>query len=571
MRTYGTLDHRDGKWVLKAEPHVILRAKRVFAQVSKKQAGALLLTDTIQTARDVEWFLERYPLTAAAPVLDRLTQRARAYEESIALVQRITARTADLPSFEMRIPPRRYQAEAAAIALATGRLLVGDVVGLGKTATAIAVMVSGNARPAVVVTLTHLPAQWEAELQRFAPQLRVFRPKKSEPQKRDLELLTGFAPPDVIVIGYSKLAGWAQTLAETFGARCVVFDEVQELRTGTGTAKGAAAELLASKASIRVGLSATPVYNYGGEIWNLLHVLDPQVLGSHGEFAQEWCGGDSYSGKDKVKDPKALGTYLRDVGVFVRRTIADVVDEVPELRDPIRIPHLVESDSAEITSAKSAAAELARVILSSTATGAEKMRAGGEIDWRMRQATGIAKAAYVATFVRMLLEGGVQKVLLFGWHRAVYDLWKEKLAEFQPVFFTGEESATQKEAARLAFVSGSSRVLVMSLRAGAGLDGLQKVCCTVVFGELDWSPGVHDQCIGRVHRPGQEDSVRAYFLHTDDGSDPVVVEVLGLKKAQARGIVDPDAPLLEPKADAEGHIRRLAEACLGRDAAKEAV
>lgn len=570
MRTYGKLDYRDSRWVLNAEPHVVLRAKRIFAQVSKKSAGALLLSDTPQTARDIEWFLDRYPLEVAAPVLDRLTERARAYEQSLAVVHRVMARTCDLPTFDMQLPPRRYQAEAAAIALATGRLLVGDAVGLGKTATAIAVMVSGNARPAVVVTLTHLPAQWAAELQRFAPQLRVFRPKKGEPQKRDLELLTGFAPPDVIVISYSKLAGWAQTLGETFGARCVVFDEVQELRTGTGTAKGAAAQLLASRAAIRVGLSATPVYNYGGEIWNLLHVLDPQVLGSHTEFVQEWCSGYNGNGKDKVKDPKALGTYLRDAGVFIRRTIPDVVDEVPELADPIRIPHLVECDAAEITSAKSAAAELARVILSSTATGAEKMRAGGEIDWRMRQATGIAKAAYVATFVRMLLESEDEKVLLFGWHRAVYDLWKDKLSEFQPVFFTGEESPTQKEAARRAFVEGNSRVLVMSLRAGAGLDGLQKVCRTGVFGELDWSPGVHDQCIGRLHRPGQEDSVRAYFLHTDDGSDPVVVEVLGLKKAQSRGIVDPDAPLLEPRADAEGHIRRLAEACLGRESAKEA-
>ena len=569
MRTYGTLRWAPGVWSIQAEPHVILRAKRVFAQVSKRQAGMLLLNDTIHVARDIEWFMERYPLAMDQETAGRLGSQARACDAAMDLVQKVINRSAPLPTFELSLPARRYQAEAAALVLATGRLLIGDVVGLGKTATAIAVLSDQRARPAVVVTLTHLPRQWEAEFARFAPQLRTFIPKRGEPRQRDRDLLTGMAPPDVVILNYAKLAGWAQTLAETFRAQCVVFDEVQELRTGTSSAKGAAANLLARACAYRVGLSATPVYNYGGEIWNILHVLDPNALGSSSEFATEWGGGaPDATGKTKVANPAALGSYLRDIGVFIRRTIPDVVDEVPELREAIRIPHLVDSDAAQLTKAKTAASELARIILSSTATGAEKMRAGGEIDWRMRQATGIAKAPYVAAFVRMLLDAGEERVLLYGWHHAVYEVWRERLKDFHPVFFTGEETTNQKEAARLAFCEGKSRVLVMSLRAGAGLDGLQKVCKSVVFGELDWSPGVHEQCIGRLHRPGQEDAVRAFFLHTDDGSDPVIVEVLGIKKAQARGIVDPNAPILEPKVDTESHIRLLAERCLG---GKEAV
>jgi hypothetical protein len=73
----------------------------------------------------------------------------------------------------------------------------------------------------------------------------------------------------------------------------------------------------------------------------------------------------------------------------------------------------------------------------------------------------------------------------------------------------------------------------MSLRSGAGLDGLQKRCSTMVFGELDWSPGVHHQCIGRLDREGQEQPVTAMFLVCDDGSDPPMMEVLGLKAAAA--------------------------------------
>ncbi|MDI7181059.1 hypothetical protein QMO16_29155, partial [Klebsiella pneumoniae] len=66
----------------------------------------------------------------------------------------------------------------------------------------------------------------------------------------------------------------------------------------------------------------------------------------------------------------------------------------------------------------------------------EKMRAAGEFDQLVRQATGVAKAPYVAEFVRLLLESG-QQVLLFGWHREVYSIWREKLADYNPVMYTG--------------------------------------------------------------------------------------------------------------------------------------
>lgn len=130
--------------------------------------------------------------------------------------------------------------------------------------------------------------------------------------------------------------------------------------------------------------------------------------------------------------------------------------------------------------------------------------------------------------------------------------------------YTGEESTAQKEFSRKQFVDGDARLLVMSLRAGAGLDGLQGVCRTVVFGELDWSPGVHEQCIGRVHRDGQPDPVAAYFLIADSGSDPVVADVLGIKRQQSEALRDPDAPLVEALQIEEGHIKKLAAAYLAQ-------
>ena len=159
----------------------------------------------------------------------------------------------------------------------------------------------------------------------------------------------------------------------------------------------------------------------------------------------------------------------------------------------------------------------------------------GELDMLVRQATGVAKAPYVASFVRLLLEAG-ENVVLFGWHREVYDIWLAGLASYNPRLYTGTESPTAKQEAVDQFRAGQCRVLIVSLRSGAGLDGLQDVCSTCVFGELDWSPAVHEQCIGRVHRDGQGRGVMAYFLVADEGSDPFVCELLGMKRSQVEGI-----------------------------------
>jgi SNF2 family DNA or RNA helicase len=85
-----------------------------------------------------------------------------------------------------------------------------------------------------------------------------------------------------------------------------------------------------------------------------------------------------------------------------------------------------------------------------------------------------------------------------------------------------------------------------------------------VFGELDWSPGVHEQCIGRIHRDGQRKSVAAYFLIADDGADPVIAETLGLKREQINGIRNPKQDFIE-KLDMSGdRAKKLAEFYLKR-------
>jgi len=532
----------------------MIRLKRTFSGISPRQFGTVKLSDTLENCRELVWFLQRFPMEVEER--PHLEQRALAHQAREEDIHKLLVGDYKPREFELAIPAREYQAVAADLALRTGGLLVADDVGLGKTAVGICMLTDPLTRPALVVTLTHLPRQWEDEIHRFAPELRTHIIKKGTPY--DVTKVRGKTTPfpDVLIINYHKLAGWSETLAPIINS--VVYDEVQELRRGHLSQKGTAAFYLSNSVKWRTGLSATPIFNYGGEIYNVIDAIQPGSLGTEAEFTREWC--NAYSEKKSIQHPKVFGTYLRDQGLMLRRTREDVGRELPDL---LKVPHHIDCDQKALDDIKGRATELAKIILDSAPLEkGVKFKAAEELSWRLRQATGISKAPYVAAFVRLLVESG-EPVVLYGWHRMVYELWLEMLDDLHPVMYTGSESVTKKQAARDAFVEGRSPILIMSLRSGAGLDGLQHACRTVVFGELDWSPGVLEQNMGRVHRDGQPNKVIAYYLLADSGSDPVIAGVLGIKRSQIEGIRDPKRSLIEKLDTGGDNIKRLAAAYLG--------
>jgi len=347
------------------------------------------------------------------------------------------------------------------------------------------------------------------------------------------------------IFKYSNIFGWAD-IAATGVFKTVIFDEIQSLRAGASTAKGRAAAVFADHAVVRMGLTATPIYNYGNEIHHIVRFIEPGALGTYTEFLTEWCRNDG-----SVKDPKALGTYLREIQLVIRRTEDDVKGQMPPVNT---LEFQIGYDEALAQDAEERARMLALRVMNGSFV--ERGSAARELDALARHTTGVAKAHHVAAYVRVLLEAKVP-VLLTGWHRDVYDIWLSDLAAFNPIMYTGSETTSQKAKAKRAFIGGESDLFILSLRSGAGLDGLQRRCATVVFGELDWSPQVHRQVIGRLRRPSQLKQVDAIYLHSTFGSDPLMIETLGVKASQAHGIVDPLAGTETVFSD-QSRIRALA-------------
>lgn len=566
---YGKLQFSGGYWMLLADPQTESRFKVIFpnfvycnptkheiftqtniyskvsySDIKKYKPG---LVNNITNCKDLQWFMQRYPLEMSATDQKTMNETVAEHEDRERRLRLIFNESFSGPSLEMAVELRKYQKQAVQYFFETGSLLLGDDVGLGKTLSSLAPLSKPEYRPTLIIVQPHLMSQWKAEVERAFPGISVHIVKGLKPYE--------LPETEVVIIAYTRLRGWKDDMPRKF--RYVIFDEVQELRHDTSQ-KYEAAFKITERIKRKIGLSATPIFNYGSEIFNVMNTLKPGCLGEKRDFEDTWC--ETYD-KRIVKDPIALGKMLRDNHLMLRRTREDVQRELPPIN---RIIHTLEYDEKQADKMNKTAIDLAIGLL--TAKDKERGEAALKLDGFLRQATGVLKAPSVAAWVKVLLEAGEQ-VLLMGWHRACYDIWMQDLMEYNPVLYTGSENVVEKDKAKEKFISGESRIMIMSLRSGAGLNDLQKVCSHIVYGELDWSPATHHQATGRLNRDDLKGPVTEIFLIADTGSDPMMVQTLALKESQMDGVVNADTEYAAPVVSNADRIIKMAENLLAKQGA----
>ncbi len=552
--TYGTLEYKGGSWWMEAEPRVMQVAKRCLPGCSglRSSANEIMFRATARTFEDLNWLMLRYPMEIKNQV-----QYHKDLERSRDLAKR--RNMTKLPDLEITArfkgELRPYQAEGVSFLTHHGRTLLADWVGLGKTVMAMGALAQANAWPAVVVAPPNVLHQWEEHAEKF---LDVQGYNLLGQQAVILKGQTVYQPDPapVYVLHYGLLQYWWEAL-ESMGVKVVIFDEIQDLRH-TGTMKYTAASNLSGAAEYVWGLSATPIHNYGAEIWSIMNILEFHCLDSLDSFRKEWCTGYSC---DVLKEPEVLGDYLRREGLMIRRVLDDVNLQLPPIRRAVtRIDHDRDTYGREMAKVAGLADRYPEI-----RQWSEKGKAKMELVTAERLATGLAKAPYVAAFVESLIDAG-EKVLVFAWHHSVHNILRERLSKkHRIVQLTGKQTAKEKQAAQAAFGKGEADAIILSLRTIAGLNDLQNhgTCC--VFAELDWSPATHTQCEGRLHRLGVKvESVLSYYLVAATGYDEVMQAALGLKSAQFKGLMAEAGESEEQRKLSEVDVKRHLDEVVGR-------
>lgn len=519
------------RWKIEGSAHAIIMARKLFGNDSATGGSvhSISFPATLGSFDELLLLLHRFPLRMsgdAAAIFERMYRQMVAERHIAASVP---ADTAAGRYFRGRLLP--FQTEGVAFLCAVRKGLLADDMGLGKTVQAFGFLDRTAAFPAAIVVQSHVQRHWEKKITEF---MRVKEIGDVLSEGLSVTSLNGAKrfdstpSADVYIVHYLVLHAWAEFLVAR-GVKTVVFDECQELRH-PGTRKHEACTLLSRTADNVAGLSGTPIYNHGIEMHAVMNTLCRGSLGTRAAFERDWCS--CVAGKLVVADPAVLGEYLRDRRLMLRRRKDEVQLELPAKR---RVIEPIAGEAGIFAEMVKKAAELA-LAAADISDPFDRARMEAEAIRETRRATALAKLPAVIAFLRGLMEAD-EPTLCFVHHHAVTDGILEALEEFKPVCITGRQDKTQKDDAVTSFARGDTNLCLISLRTATGIDGLQARARVVVFAELDWSPAIHRQAEDRAHRMGQRDSVLAYYLVTDLGTDPFVMMTLNLKASQFTGLM----------------------------------
>ena len=283
--------------------------------------------------------------------------------------------------------------------------------------------------------------------------------------------------------------------------------------------------------------TGTPVLNSPDELHPHLSRLFPNLIQGHVQkqlFLNHYC-----VTVQKTFGPVIVGARNTDElrGILSecasRVKLSDVTDLPPLTVDtlPVEIS-AADRRAIEATMTDDQRAEL-NVVLT-------QIEGGDEAGWQRLQAMllplastrrvlALAKSRAAIDLIKSEIEGGADRVVLFGVHVAALGAIADACRGLGARLLMGETGPALRAGALAAFEAGTARVLVASVRvAGFGLN-LQSAR-RAIFLETDWTSASIDQAIARLYRAGQARPVRVSILTVADSIDARVADIVRRKR-----------------------------------------
>ncbi|MCV2352563.1 DEAD/DEAH box helicase [Paucibacter sp. B2R-40] len=441
----------------------------------------------------------------------------------------------------LRAELRSYQMEGFAWMTRLARAGLGaclaDDMGLGKTVQTLALLIDrAELGPALVLAPTSVCGNWLEEAATFAPGLGAT--VYGEDADR-AGLIAAAGPGDVLVVSYAL----AQIDGDLFANKqwaTLVMDEAQALKNAATKRAKSVAEF---KADFRLALSGTPVENRLADLWSIMNLINPGLLGSAAQFSERFA-----TPIEKHQDAPARQRLRRLVSPFLlRRTKTQVLQDLPARTE---IVHLVQPSSEEKSFLEALRRSAQDAVASAAKNGqAAPMQVLAEL-MRLRRAAcdprlvapelGLvgSKLGEFERIVRELVDGS-HKALVFSQFTDFLKILAERLdsmgVKYQ--YLDGSTPAAERTKRVAAFQRGEGEVFLISLKAGGfGLN--LTMADYVLIVDPWWNPAAEDQATGRAHRMGQKRPVTVYRLVTAGSVEERIIDLHRDKRGLADGILE---------------------------------
>jgi SNF2-related domain/SNF2 Helicase protein/Helicase conserved C-terminal domain len=455
---------------------------------------------------------------------------------------------------------------------------LADDMGLGKTAMVLGLVLDGKKQgrrsttgpgPTLVVCPTSVVGNWEREAKKFVPELKVVvhhgvrRAKEADFSKK-------MAGADLVITSYSLLDRDRPALESMQWSR-MVLDEAQNIKNPEAKQTRAARSLRAPR---RLALTGTPVENHLGDLWSIMEVLNPGLLGSASSFREHFALPiERYHEEDAAE---RLRTLTRP---FVLRRLKTDRSIISDLPDKLEMKVLCNLTREQATLYRAVVDDMLRRI--DEAEGIERRGLVLSTMLRLKQvcnhpahylgdgSTLAGRSGKLERTVEML-EEVVQvdeRALVFTQFTEMGSMLRSYLQQrlgCQTVFLHGGVPRRQRDAMVERFQSGDGlRVMVLSLKAGG--TGLNLTAANhVVHFDRWWNPAVENQATDRAFRIGQHRNVQVRTLICAGTLEDRIDQMIEAKRELAERIVGSGEAWLTELSTAElREVFRLSSAALG--------
>ncbi len=447
---------------------------------------------------------------------------------------------------------RPYQTRGLAWLATMGSLGLGaclaDDMGLGKTMQLLAFLLrrveaaGHDARPVLLVAPTSVVGNWEREVQRFAPSLRIAPHHGSDRVREAKDFPTG--PQSLVITTYGLLRRDAELLASVDWS-VVVLDEAQNIKNAVSATARAAYAL---RATHRFALTGTPVENRLAELWSILEFANPGLLGPLATFRRELA-----VPIERYGDDHAAERLRRIVSPFILRRLKSdpsIIDDLPAknemkvtctlTREQATLYKAVVDEELRRISDKDGIERRGRVLALLTYTKqicnhpAQYLSESGPLPRRS------GKLERITEMLEEAMAAG-DKALVFTQFREMGDRLVAHLREsleVEVVFLHGgtAKKARDEMVRRFQEEPRGPRIFVLSVKAGG--TGLNLTAANHVFHyDRWWNPAVEDQATDRAYRIGQTRAVQVHKLVCAGTVEDKIDRLLEKKRALAGKVV----------------------------------
>jgi hypothetical protein len=490
----------------------------------------------------------------------RLAEQAAHELRAEQIRTQITTGGGRIPGVRARLYP--YQIEGIAFLAAKGRALLADDMGLGKTLQAIAASIWLGENAAAERTLIICPAslkhQWAREIERFSNAPVQIIQGRAEERSVQYRRGAGF-----YIANYELILRDVSVINEILRPDLMILDEAQRIKNWR-TKIASAVKLIPSRYAFV--LSGTPLENRLEDLYSLMQVVNPHVLGPLWRYRVDFHVTDD---RGKVLGYRNLSELRRRLNkVMLRRDRRLVRDQLPDRISQRIDVELTEKQWELHNSAMTAAGAIANIAKRRSLTPSESNRlmaalqaarmacdAAGLVD---KETEGSPKLDELANLIdELCVQSGLKAVIFSQWERMTQMVEQRvRSLGLGCVRLHGSVPTAKRGKLLDHFCSDDSIQVFISTDAGATGLNLQ-VASVLVHLDIPWNPAILEQRNARIHRLGQKNKVQIVLMVAAGAYEASVLNMVESKRNLFDNVVESDA-----NEDVVGVSKKLMEVLL---------